>query len=57
MSKPDSHTMTDPKLFDLVACLWLVKNGVPYDVAFSMDDDERTAHVIVFGQLRTRNSS
>jgi hypothetical protein len=31
--------------------LWLVKNGVPYDVAFQMDHAERMAHCVVFGEL------
>ena len=30
-------------------CLWLVKNGVPYDLAFNLDDRELLAHVIVMG--------
>ena len=32
-------------------CLWLVKNGVPYDVAFSLDDADLLAHVIVLGEF------
>jgi len=35
----------------LIDCLYLVKNGVPYDVAFSLPEDERIAHVIVLGTL------
>jgi hypothetical protein len=31
--------------------LWLVKNGVPWDVAEAMDDDERLAACIVFGRF------
>ncbi len=34
----------------MAACLWLVKNGVPYDVALSMDEIELAAHTIVFGE-------
>jgi hypothetical protein len=30
-------------------CLWLVKNGVPYDIAFDLDDMDLLAHVIVMG--------
>jgi hypothetical protein len=30
-------------------CLWLVKNGVPYDLAFNLEDHELLAHVIVMG--------
>lgn len=37
-----------PEIFD---CLFLVKNGVPFDVAFSLPDDERLAWVVVMGQL------
>ncbi|HEY0206459.1 MAG TPA: hypothetical protein VGC15_20190 [Acetobacteraceae bacterium] len=36
---------------DLVDCLFLVRNGVPLDVAFSLDAGERTAWVIVIGQM------
>ena len=32
-------------------CLYLVRNGVPFDVAFSLDPDERLAWVVVFGTL------
>jgi len=31
--------------------LWLVKNGVPFDVAFSLDDLERTAYAIAFSEM------
>jgi hypothetical protein len=31
--------------------LYLVKNGVPFDVAFSLPVDERLAYVVVFGTL------
>ena len=27
-----------------------MKNGVPYDVALDMDDADRLAHLIVFGE-------
>jgi hypothetical protein len=30
-------------------CLWLVKNGVPYETAFNLDDRDLLAHVIVMG--------
>lgn len=29
----------------------LVKYGVPFDVAFSLDDETRTAWCIIFGQM------
>ena len=32
-------------------CLWLVKNGVPYDIATNLDDDDLLAHVIVMGEF------
>jgi hypothetical protein len=28
-----------------------VKHGVPFDIAFSLPDDERTAWVVVLGEL------
>ena len=31
--------------------LFLVKNGVPFDVAFSLDDEERSAWAIIFCQF------
>lgn len=35
----------------MVECLWLVRNGVPYDVAFSLSDTERAAYCIVFSKF------
>lgn len=32
-------------------CLWLVCNGIPFDVAFSLPDLERTAFSIVFSEF------
>jgi hypothetical protein len=32
-------------------CLWLVKNGVPYDVAFNFDYSDLLAHWIVLGEF------
>lgn len=29
--------------------LWLVKNHVPFDVAFSLDDEDALAYGIIFG--------
>jgi hypothetical protein len=49
--------MTDEKIRMLVesgelrSCLYLVKNGVPFDVAFSLEQHEVTAYCIVFGIL------
>ena len=34
--------------------LFLVRNHVPFDVAFSLDWDERTAWIVVMGQLDGR---
>ena len=31
--------------------MFLVKNGVPFDVAFSLDDEERSAWAIIFCQF------
>jgi hypothetical protein len=32
-------------------CLSLVRNGVPFDVAFSLDPLDRMAYNIIFGEL------
>ncbi len=32
-------------------CLYLVRNGVPFDVAFSLPSDERLAWVVALGSL------
>ena len=32
-------------------CLYLVSCGVPYEVAFGLDEAERIAHVVVFGTM------
>lgn len=32
-------------------CLWLVKNGVPFDVAFGLDEITRTGWCIVFSEM------
>lgn len=39
----------DPALVD---CLFLVKNGIPFDVAFSLDDIERLAWVVIMGEFQ-----
>jgi hypothetical protein len=31
--------------------LWLVRNGVPFDTAFQLDDATRTAFAIVFSEF------
>jgi len=31
--------------------MWLVKNGVPFDVAFGADDEFRLAMTVVMGQF------
>lgn len=31
--------------------LWLIKNGIPYDVALSLDDEELFAYCIIFSEL------
>jgi hypothetical protein len=35
----------------LIDCLYLVRNGVPFDVAFSLSALERSAYVITIGAL------
>jgi hypothetical protein len=35
----------------LIDCLYLIKNGVPFDVAFSLPADERQAFVVALGTL------
>jgi hypothetical protein len=32
-------------------CLWLCKNGIPFDVAFSVDETTRTAWAIAFSEM------
>jgi hypothetical protein len=32
--------------------LFLVQCGVPYEVALRLDEVERLAHVVIFGELR-----
>jgi hypothetical protein len=34
-----------------VTCLYLVKNGVPFDVAFSLPPDEAAAWSVIFGRM------
>jgi hypothetical protein len=38
----------------LAEALFLVKNGVPFDIAFSLPHDERLAYIVVFGMLDGR---
>jgi hypothetical protein len=35
----------------LIDCLYLVRHGVPFDIAFSLPTVERMAYVIVIGTL------
>ena len=35
----------------MIDCLYLVKCGVPFDIAFSLSDTERLAFVVVMGTL------
>ncbi len=37
---------------DLKDCLWLVSNGVPYDIAFSLPEDERLAYVVILAEFQ-----
>jgi hypothetical protein len=34
-----------------VDCLYLCRNGVPFDVAFSLEPDDRLAFVVALGRL------
>jgi len=34
-----------------VDCLYLVRNGVPLDVAFSLPEDDRLAWIVAIGSL------
>ncbi len=49
--------MTDDRIRTLVengelrSCLYLVKNGVPFDVAFTLEPHEVMAWSIIFGQM------
>lgn len=36
---------------EMRSCLYLVKNGVPFDVAFSLPQHEVVAWTIIFGEL------
>lgn len=31
--------------------LWLIKNGIPFDVAFSLDDIHRVGWSIIFAEM------
>jgi hypothetical protein len=31
--------------------LWLIKNGIPFDVAFALDDVRRGAFAIAFSEM------
>ena len=39
---------------ELIDCLFLVKSGVPFDVAFSLDPEMRLAFCVIFGVLGGR---
>jgi hypothetical protein len=39
---------------ELLDCLYLVRNGVPFDVAFALPADERLAFVVAIGTLEGR---
>jgi hypothetical protein len=32
-------------------CLWLVKNGIPFDIAFTIDDVTRAGWAIIFSEM------
>lgn len=35
----------------LADCLFLVMHGIPFDVAFSLDEDQRLAWVVIIGEF------
>ncbi len=39
----------------LVEALALIEQNIPYDVAMSLDDDERAVHLIIFGKIKGGN--
>jgi hypothetical protein len=39
---------------DLLDCLFLVRNGVPFHIAFALPADERLAFVVALGTLAGR---
>jgi hypothetical protein len=39
---------------ELIDCLYLVRSGVPFDVAFSLSSAERLAFVVILGTLAGR---
>jgi hypothetical protein len=38
----------------LIDCLYLVRNGVPFDVAFTLSEADRLAYVVALGTLDGR---
>jgi hypothetical protein len=36
---------------ELIECLWLVKNNVPFDVAFSLPPQERFGWAVILAQF------
>ncbi len=42
---------------EFIERLWLVKNGVPYDVAFDLPEWEALAHAVVFGMFEGQEFS
>jgi hypothetical protein len=44
----DKKIATNP---GIIECLWLVRNGVPFDTAFELPDDIRAGFAIVFSQF------
>jgi hypothetical protein len=37
-----------------VDCLFLLRNGVPFDIAFALPPTERLAFIVAFGELDGR---
>ena len=36
---------------ELTECLWLVRNNVPFDVAFSLDPETRFAYAVILARF------
>ncbi|PHK92921.1 hypothetical protein CR162_21360 [Pseudoroseomonas rhizosphaerae] len=51
LSPEDAQIKAITDDMNLRMCLHLVKNGVPWDVAFSLDEIEVRAFVMIFGFL------
>ena len=53
-AREPSVAETLSKSAELVDCLFLVRNGIPFDVAFSLDPDMLLAFCVIIGELGGR---